>query len=150
MALDRLTCLVFLPLSGRDDEFLGGRNRLLTISQTAYGNLANDSYARWLEWAVRAIIARHPQWGTQQGVERLQALCARLESFSQQYSLERPESFMALVDYEVESGRELQPTAYQDHVLRRPGFSEALRVERFLADLRSGSRLRLIELAGIA
>lgn len=120
---------------------------MLTVSDSAFGALADQSKRDWLVKAVRTVRGKHPQWSAQQSEDSLVALCRRLDDFSAEFDLKKQENFEVLVDLVVETGTVLELTAFQRYVMERSGFTEDNAVSLLCADVRRGSALRLLSAA---
>lgn len=117
---------------------------MLTVSERAHGALAEKAKRDWLLEATRTVLGRHPAWSAQQANGAVEALCLKLDAFSEEFDLNKHESFLALVDLVVETGITLDLTTFQRYIMERSGFSEESAVALFCADVRRGSHLRLV------
>ena len=118
---------------------------LLIVSDDTYDAFQDASRGEWLERIVPQVFARHPEWAKEQGEPRVSAVCERIERFSQTYNIEREMHFWQVLDRMMIDPQMLDSiTEYQHFALSRRGFSETLRMRRFLDDARNGSITRIL------
>lgn len=121
---------------------------MLTISDQAFGGLENAALANWLDRMCRSVIGARPDWARQIGVDRVREACLRIEGFTRMYNIRTEDSFWKLLDLLIALPQSLDViTPYQHFSLSREGFSEHLRVDRFLHDALKGGLSHMVDSA---
>lgn len=119
---------------------------MLTISDQAFDGLENAALANWLDRMCRSVIGARSDWARQMGVDRVREACLRIEGFTRVYDIRTEDSFWKLLDLFIAFPQSLDAvTAYQHFSLSREGFSENLRVDRFLKDALKGGPCQMVD-----
>lgn len=121
---------------------------MLGISEQTFGSFEQVALANWLERICPRIIASRPAWAREMGIDRIRDTCLRIEAFTKIHDISADANFWKLLDLVIAVPHALdQLSPYQRFAIGRPGFSENLRVNRFVADARHGGYLQMVELA---
>lgn len=118
---------------------------MLIVSDDTYDAFQGASRDEWLDRIIPQVFARHPERAKEQREPRIRAVCERIETFSQTYDIEQEVHFWQILDRMVVDPQMLDCiTECQHFALSRRGFSETLRMRRFLDDTCSGSITRIL------
>lgn len=121
---------------------------MLVITDQTYVGLQDAALESWIKRVVPQVHALRPAWAGEIGAEGVSQACRHIEAFSRTFAIEKMDNFWLLLDaliFDLGALNSLSP--YQDFVLRREGFSEDLRVDRFVKEVLEGKRTRLLDLS---
>lgn len=121
---------------------------MLVISDQTYIGLQDAALESWIIKVVPQVQAARPAWAEKVGLGGVTATCRLIESFSRAFNIEKMANFWLLLDAVIFDATALDSLSpYQDFVLRGEGFSEDLRVGRFVREVLDGKRTRLLDLS---
>lgn len=122
---------------------------MLIISDQTFTGLQVAVAESWLKRVVPQVIAARPDWSKQVGVSIVTETCREIEAFTSNYAIDSMDNFWRLLDAVIhDQGALTQISEYQDFALKRTGFSQDLRVTRFVCEVKEGRRTQLLELNG--
>lgn len=122
---------------------------MLVISDQTFTGLEDAAFESWLKRVVPLVIAARPDWSKQAGLANVTETCREIEAFTGNYEIDSMDNFWRLLDAVIHDRATLtQVSEYQDFALKRTGFSQDLRVARFVCEVKEGRRTRLLELDG--
>lgn len=120
---------------------------MLVFSDQTYRGLQDAALESWIMKVVPQVHAARPAWAEKIGAEGVNRTCRQIEAFSRAFTIEKMDNFWLLIDAMIfDPGALDSLSPYQDFVLRREGFSEDLRVGRFVREVLDGKRTRLLDL----
>lgn len=120
---------------------------MLGISEQTFDSLERVVLSNWLKRICPRVIADRPDWAREAGIDRIRETCLRIEAFTKIHNISTDLNFWKLLDLVIAVPHALdQLSPYQQFAIGRQGFSEDLRVSRFVADARQGGVLHMVDL----
>ena len=121
---------------------------MLVVTDQTYAGLQDAALELWIKRVAPEVQAARPSWAEEVGQDGLLRTCRQIEAFSRAFDIKKMDNFWLLLDALIFDPSALDMiTPYQDFALRCEGFSEDMRVGRFVKEVVDGRRTRLLDLS---